>query len=254
MAKLTKEQSKKHTQVMELVNSDRALTYDEKVFVLENYHESQGQLNSLAGAFFTPPGLARDFSIEVPDNCSVIDLCAGIGALSFPLIHHYNTKRDITCVERCVEYVQVGRRILPEATWINDDVFDHDYFNFDFLSRNSPFDVAISNPPFGRIKEDTYKGAYTGGEFEYKVIELASRIANYGIFILPQQSAPFAYSGVRQYERRVSGKCAKFIEQTGIFLNPGCGVDTAFYLEDWKGVKPLCEIVLSDFVDREDCT
>ena len=245
MAKLTKEQSKKHTQAMELVNSDRALTYDEKVFILENYHESQGQLNSLAGAFFTPPGLAHDFSIEVPDNCSVIDLCAGIGALSFPLIHHYNAKREITCVERCVEYVQVGRRILPEATWINDDVFDREY---------PKFDVAISNPPFGRIKEDTYKGAYTGGEFEYKVIELASRIANYGIFILPQQSAPFAYSGVRQYERRVSGKCAKFIEQTGIFLNPGCGVDTAMYLEDWKGVSPLCEVVLCDFLYQEDCT
>lgn len=69
-----------------------------------------------------------------------------------------------------------------------------------------------------------------------------------------QQSAPFAYSGVRQYERRVSGKCAKFIEQTGIFLNPGCGVDTSYYLDDWKDVKPLCEIVLSDFVDQEDCT
>ena len=245
MAKLTQEQSKKHTQVMELVNSDRALTYDEKVFILENYHESQGQLNSLAGAFFTPPGLARDFAIEVPDKCSVVDLCAGIGALSFPLIHQYHTKREIVCVERCVEYVQVGRRILPEATWVSDDVFDREY---------PKFDVAISNPPFGRIEEDTYTGAYTGGEFEYKVIELASRIAKYGIFILPQPSAPFAYSGVRQYERRVSGKCAKFIEQTGIFLNPGYGVDTSYYLDDWKGVKPLCEIVLSDFVDQEDCT
>ncbi len=236
---------------MELVKSDRTLTYDERVFILENYHESQGQLNSLAGAFFTPPGLARDMAIEVPDKCSVIDLCAGIGALSFPLLNHWDTKRDITCIERCVEYVEVGRRILPEATWINADVFDYEY---DVLTVGYPrYDVAISNPPFGKIKEDTYSGVYTGGEFEYKVIELASRIAKYGVFILPQMSAPFAYSGVQRYEKRMPDKCAKFVQQTGIFLNPGCGSDTSIYLDEWKGVKPLCEIVLSDFMNQEDC-
>ena len=49
MAKLTKEQSKKHQQCLELINSDKPLTWEEKDYIIENYQESYAQLNSLSG-------------------------------------------------------------------------------------------------------------------------------------------------------------------------------------------------------------
>lgn len=236
MSKLTKQQSKLHQQAMELVHSDKALTLDERKFILDNYAEAQGQLNALAGAFFTPYGLARDFSIEVQEhgNYSIVDMCAGIGMLSFAC---QNERTNITCVEFCEEYVKVGRRVMPNANWVHADVFEI----------TGRFDFAISNPPFGAIKGDNFKGNYTGSNFEYKVIEKASELATYGVFILPQQSAPFRYSGERQYREEENDKAAKFREQTGIIMQPNCGIDTAIYKDEWKGVSPICEVVCCDF-------
>lgn len=231
---------------MDLVNSDRVLTYDEKVFIMDNYHESQGQLNNLAGAFFTPSGLASDFGLEVPENCTVVDMCAGIGALSFHLVHRLETKREIVCVERCVEYFNVGKRILPEVEWVNADIFDW------AKKCDKVFDVSISNPPFGKIKEDTYQGDYKGGEFEFKVIETAKRISNYGVFIIPQTSAPFRYSGARYFEMVENDKHRKFVKDTNIILEPSCGIDTSIYANDWKGVSPICEVAVSDFAELKN--
>lgn len=219
---------------MDMVHSDRALTWEDRWFILENYHESQGQLNALAGAFFTPQGLARDFSIEVSGK-AVVDLCAGIGGLSFACIQ---PGREITCVERCDEYVAVGRRVVPEANWIHADVFVVDL---------GKFDCAISNPPFGAIKGDSFNGKYTGGQFEYKVIERASRHASRGVFILPQMSAPFRYSGMQNYREDEPEKARKFRQQTGIVMESSCGIDTAIYAQEWKGVSPICEVVVCDF-------
>ncbi len=144
----------------------------------------------------------------------------------------------MTCVEQCEEYVKVGRRILPDANWIHADVF---------TAGLGQFDTAVSNPPFGAIKGDKFEGKYTGGQFEYKVIELASRIASYGVFILPQMSAPFRYSGERNFRREEADKAKKFREQTEIELHPSCGIDTSMYVSDWKGVSPICEVVVCDF-------
>ena len=242
MTKLTKQQSKLHLQAMDLVHSDRALSWDERKFILDNYFEAQGQLNALAGAFFTPFDLARDLSIEVgggvlDNNGSVVDLCAGIGMLSFACEYK---RLDITCVEFCHEYVVVGKRVVPSAHWIEADVFAADLGHYAF---------AISNPPFGAIKGDQFKGRYTGGQFEYKVIELASRVAEFGVFILPQQSAPFRYSGVQCYRTEESDKCRKFWQQTGIDMQPSCGIDTSIYVSEWKGVSPICEVVCCDFTE-----
>lgn len=234
MSKLTKVQSQRHQKAMDLVHSDRVLTWEDRWFILENYHESQGQLNTLAGAFFTPPGLARDFAIEVSGR-SIVDLCAGIGGLSFACMQ---PGREITCVEQCEEYVVVGRRVVPDAEWIHADIF---------AAGLGRFDCAVSNPPFGAIKGGGFEGKYTGGQFEYKVIELASRIADYGVFILPQLSAPFRYSGERAYRYEEGDKARKFRQQTGINMGSSCGIDTSCYVGEWKGVSPICEVVVCDF-------
>lgn len=238
--KLTKTQSKAHQQALDLVHSDRALTWDERKFILDSYVEAQGQLNTLAGAFFTPDGLACDLSIEVcPDGRGIVDLCAGIGALAFACEHK---RVPITCVEACEAYVTVGRRVMPDAHWIQADVFTAELGRYSF---------AISNPPFGAIPAPAFTGLYTGSQFEYKLIELASRVADYGVFILPQQSSPFRYSGQPRFRQEEGDKARKFRDQTGILMEPSCGIDTSIYCGEWRGASPVCEVVVCEFAQPE---
>lgn len=237
MAKLTKPQIKAHARAIELLKQDR-LTIDEREFVLENWQEAANHINSAAGAFFTPLGLAWDFSIDV-GGLRILDLCAGIGALSYAMFERgsFNRSRDedpkITCVEVNPDYVEVGRKIVPEATWICGDIFDLP----DDLGR---FDWVIANPPFGKI----------GGkaDFDLAVVELAERYADNATFILPAGSVPWRFSGQRGYDpSRPSDKAVRFRDRTKIELRPGCGVDCDFYRDQWRGAAPAVEIALADY-------
>ena len=78
MAKLTKAQRKAHAEACKILQKD-ALSIDEKIFVLENWHEGAEHMNGAIGAHFTPSGLARDFAIDAGGGRRVIELCAGIG-------------------------------------------------------------------------------------------------------------------------------------------------------------------------------
>lgn len=242
MAKLSKAQIKAHKEVMALVDLDRPLFEDEREFILDNFQESATNVNSQHGAFFTPRGLAVDLSIEVGKG-SVVDLCAGIGALAYAV-------RDrairLVCIEFNPEYARVGRRVVPEAEWVVASIFDP------IIAGLGRFDYAISNPPFGNIAADGFDGKYTGKSFEYKAIEVASRLAAYGAFIIPQGSAPFAYSGKRLYDSKEGATPRRFREQTGIVMEFGTGVDTACYQDQWNGVSPLCEIVVCDFAASKE--
>lgn len=249
MAKLTKAQAKAHQHACDLLSKD-VLSEDEKIFVLQNWQESASHINTVAGAFFTPFDLARDFAIETFSG-RVIDLCAGIGMLSFAvrskLSWESGSRLELTCVEINPDYVAAGRKILPEATWIQASVFD-------VLDMGlAKFDLAISNPPFGRISRPEGKRAprYNGAEFEFHVIDIAAHLASYGVFLLPQMSSGFRYSGSQEYRRDTSGKAVDFQQQTVIYLGPNCGIDTALYRDAWRGVSPVCEIVCCDFGEQE---
>jgi hypothetical protein len=250
MSKLSKAEAKAHAHACELLKKD-VLTYEDKWFILENWQESANHVNSVAGAFFTPPDLASDFALEVTGP-NVIDLCAGIGCLSFVTFNKFEwepeKRPNFTCVEINPDYIAVGKKILPEATWIQADVFE--------LPANiGHFDCAISNPPFGAAKATGSAPRYTGRDFEYRVIDIASDLADYGAFIIPQMSAPFAYSGQQYLKRRdgsdlpKSDKWEKFYEQTKIEMDIGVGVDCSFHRDQWKGVAPAVEIVCADFTE-----
>lgn len=260
MSKLTKERAKQHTLACELLKK-QSLDHAEKMFVLEHWDEGATHMNGLAGAFFTPPGLAQDFAVEV--NCGdVIDLCAGIGSLAYHCqmaheSHAYPRGRKglgrphgsrFTCVELNPAYVEVGRKIVPEATWVCGSAL----CVVPGVGGAKLFDHAISNPPFGRVRtgldrDDKKTSGYTGGEFEYLVIERASKLALRGTFIVPQGSAPFEYSGRQAYQKTEPVKYFKFHEQTGITLEPNCGMDTSVHAKDWKTSVPAVEIVLAEF-------
>ncbi len=247
-AKLTKAEAKAHAEAVELLKKD-VLSYDDRVFVLDNWHEGANHINGSAGAFFTPSGLAGDFAI---DACGgrTIDLCAGIGVLAFHVFWRgYYARgqgapeREIVCIERNPAYVEVGRKVLPEAKWICADVFDFD------LRGLGHFGCAIANPPFGATPRSGSGPRYTGRSFEFHLIDIASDIADYGAFIIPQMSAPFEYSGVQCYRERKSEDYLKFAEQTGIHLEAGCGVDCSYHRDVWRGVAPNVEVVCANFED-----
>ena len=255
MAKLSKHQIKEHNIAVELLKKD-VLTFDEKLIVYEKWNESAVSLNSEAGAFFTPVGLAQDFSIEIFEDSKVIDLCAGIGMLSF-FAYHYKNCKNITCVELNPIYVEVGKKLLPEAKWICGSIFDYKDFEY--------YDVSIGNPPFGKIKTglpENFKTdlKYKGSEFELITIEIASKISDYGAFIVPQGSTPFRYSGRPYFEDlrseskgynenglSVPQKVKKFINETGFDYQFNCGIDCNYHIDKWNGVAPTVEVITFEF-------
>ncbi len=249
MAKLTKAQAKAHAQACDILTKP-VLTDDDKDFVLKNWNESANHVNGAAGAFFTPYDLAFDFTIDAIGQGGyggrVIDLCAGIGMLSYAVWHRSHRRARITCIERNPDYLAVGKKILPDAEWILADVLNVPGMALD------KFDVAISNPPFGAIKRDKNAPRYTGRDFEFHVIDVAAHVARSGAFIVPQMSAGFKFSGRGYYERQTNGKAFDFQRLTGLHFEAGCGIDTNYYINDWKGVSPMCEILCVEFENAED--
>jgi len=239
--KLSKQQGRAHVTAARLLEKP-SLSLDERCFVLDHWDPAAEHINSLSGAFFTPPGLARDFAIEVAGN-SIVDLCAGIGSLAFAATVGGESSRSIVCIESKPDFVAVGRKILPNATWLCCDIFN--------LPDIGYFDYAIANPPFGAAPR-LGRGAprYHGNRFEYHAIDVASDLATFGVFLVPQESAPFRYSGHREYaaiEPERIPHYQDFLSTTGIELEHNCGIDTSIYLSEWKGVSPATEIVLCDF-------
>jgi len=239
--RLSKAKSIEHTKALKILEQN-ILSWDDKLYVLEHYQEGATNMNSLAGAFFTPQGLARDFELSV-NGTNIVDMCAGIGTLAFYVYHrgkeYYEAKDKkmcMTCIELNAEYVEAGKKILPEATWIHGDITD---INIITQLTGKDFDCVISNPPFGAVKTASDLDLnYLRAEFEYKVVEIASRIAKRGSFILPQESTPYRYSGYVGYSKQKTQKYEIFRKQTGIEFEFNCGIDTHGYYHDWHGVKP----------------
>lgn len=259
MAKLTYNQERLHKQACQLVNLHRPLTYDEKLFILENFRASSTAQNASDRAHFTPEALARDMAqLEVVGE-RVIDLCAGIGRLAFHCQDLWgrwpDSGRPLVCIERNPAYVRVGKRILPEATWICADVMTIPLM----LDELGTFDCAISNPPFGAIPRSAdAPGGYRGRRFEYHVIALAALVARRGVFLIPQESASFRFSGRAQFEYDVTGtdpayaEYRKFVATTGIELQHTALLDTSCYTQDWHDVEPSVEIVRANFAGRAE--
>jgi predicted RNA methylase len=245
VAKLTKQEVKLHEQALRLLEKD-VLTFDDKHFVLDCWHEGANHVNSAAGAFFTPHSIAEGVGIEACGK-KFIDLGAGIGRLAFTVRNYKNPFRDdrkhleFTCVEVNPDYIEVGKKIMPEARWIRADILD-------LPADIGRFDCAIGNPPFGKIQSKQRSPRLTSGSFEYKAIDVASDIADYGVFIVPQSSAPFRFSGVRAMEWAKSDAYLRFEQNTDIELDANCGIDTT-YEANWRGINIVTEIVLADFLE-----
>lgn len=249
MAPISSKHLKLHNESLNRLHK-QVLSLNDKDFVIDNFNEGIERVISTKGIFFTPPEMALAFCIEVTGN-RVVDLCAGIGMLSYYYLHHGHHPRiapdkiELVCIERNPDFVEVGKKVLPEATWISADITEPG-----LLSSLGLFDMAISNPPFGSVSHtEGCKLNYQGNNFEYKAIELASRVARHGTFIIPQGSTPFKYSGQRQLEDQNIAKYNRFHQQTKISIKPSCGIDTSVYQQQWRFTQVATEIVCCDFSD-----
>ena len=236
MAKLSKPQIKAHGRALELLAQDR-LTEEGREFVFDNWQESANHVNSAAGAFFTPLDMAWTFELEV-GGPRILDLCAGIGVLSYAVYQRRSWANSeppqITCVEINPDYAAVGRKLLPEATWIVADAMsDLDIGRFDWV---------ISNPPFGKLNGH--------GDFDLAIVERAECYADNATFILPAGSVPWSYSGRNFFEPDSrSEKARRFRDRTKIDLAPNCGIDCSVWEKDWRGAAPKVEIALADYAE-----
>ena len=242
MTKLTKAQFKLHNEAEELIAKDRLCT-EEREFVLQHWDPSAQHVNSAAGAFFTPLELATSFACMLGHPGSIIDLCAGIGALSYACTPVYGEPPRMVCIEKNPDYVRIGRKIVPHAQWIEGDVFD-------VLGMGlGKFDAAIGNPPFGKVTKGGKTFPGLSGGFEFHVIAFAMQLSDYGQFILPQMSAGFEYSGKPQYKRATEGRAFDFQVKHGFHFD-ACSIDTDFARKDWKGTAPATEVVSVERVEQ----
>jgi len=138
-----KQQVKLHDETIDIIRSGSFNTN----YILDNIDNIDPFLLSpkeakKGNAFFTPVEIA--FHImpwSNVDNSIILDLCAGIGVLSF--VHSYrNPSNKYICVENNPLFVEIGKLIVPQATWICADVTKE-------LIESLEFDMVISNPPFG---------------------------------------------------------------------------------------------------------
>lgn len=127
------------------------------------------------GIFFTPPEYALSVAWVSSATGRVLEPTAGIGVIAHKLIQFRGLQPgcvDITCIEQQPKFVEIGKRLIPEATWLCGDTAD-------ILPKLPMFDSCIGNPPFGRVP--TLKG-----EAHYLICSLMCRHTKHGgVMLLP---------------------------------------------------------------------
>lgn len=249
--KLTKAELKIHNQAEEILEKD-TLTFGDKEFLYESFNEGAIADVTSDSAYFTPLDLAYDFALFAGRYGVCVDVCAGFGVLSFCArvrdTYHSNIRHQI-CIERNPAFIEVGKKLLPEAEWIQGDMFDKTIWD-GIVQRYGRIDSIVSNPPFGKVTKTTVDRSwlkYTGADLDIAAMEIAMLYANDVSMLLPKSSVEFRYSGRRCFETVENKKVQKLRKETGIeFMMTNPGVDTSVYTK-FKNTQISVEHV--DFMD-----
>lgn len=215
---------------------------------------------SEGGVYWTPYYLGQDLAVFSPRSGHIVDMCAGIGLLSYKvkLMDSYQKNiKSMTCIEYNPEFVKIGKKLLPEANWICGNAYDQNLW--EDLVKDLPdkrFDEFLSNPPFGTDQTKTLDTKWLNhtGTRDLMALEICLRYAKNGSFILPSGSVPFEFSTgrARQYgyiedPTRWNQKLKKFLKDNKDFkFTMTCdGIDTSIYNDSWKNLPNGigCEVV-----------
>lgn len=241
MAKLTKAQAKRHAAAVALIERPGPLNLEERETVFTDWHEGADSNQTWSSAYFTPVSLASDLRFDMPGRGTLIDLCAGIGRLAYfaggqGVYEDYRHKYSrIVCIERNPRYVELGKRLFPEAEWICGDVLDPQ------VTRGlGSFDAAIMNPPFGTATKSDHKAPrYKGADMDLAVMDVAASLAPWCLAIVPRDRARWTKRGDAQPSKRAD----LFQQATGLDVWRFSNLDCDFYIDEWNGVAPSVEIV-----------
>ena len=147
--KLSKQEIKLQKEVKALIDSDKKLHEDDLEYIYENFNPGFISDVTTHSAYFTPLDMAYDFALFAGRHGVCVDMCAGIGILTYAAKIRDSWEKNIThqiCIERNPDYLAIGKRLLPEADWILGDMFDQNMWN-DILKKYGRIDSIF---PFGK--------------------------------------------------------------------------------------------------------
>lgn len=195
------------------------------------------------GAFFTPQDLAYELQLWSAESGHVLDLGAGIGMLSWQVLAGSGYPQDLhlTCLEINPAYVEVGRKLLPEATWICGDVFNLDTLLA--IYRPAGYTCVISNPPFGKLPTtQAAKWFSFKGPGHLMAMEVAIRMGQKAVMIAPEVDLPWREQGVpfHTVKDNPSTSWRKWHKLFPDVEVNSCSIDTSAY--EWQGASPKVEL------------
>lgn len=261
MGKLSKRELKEQKDIFNNLLKKDILTPDEIEYIYDNLNPLMIDNCSERGVFFTPTDLCRDVATFFPKHGHIVDICGGIGKLSYWLRnydYYERTIKSLTIIELNPQFVEIGKKLLPQANWINGNVFDKSIW--DDITKDlegNKFDYAVSNPPFGRLTVDPIidtSWINYQGDLDVMVLELVLRYSkNGGYMIIPPASCDFRFSGRPYHEYITNKKLEKFrkFNPDLFFRMEADGIDCSLYVDEWDNTKVMVEVARIN-VDKED--
>lgn len=124
--------------IAQIINSQSPLTYIEKSNLLADF-KLDDSITLYGGRLLHSKHFKKTLSPHITKSKTALILYAGVGAMGL-MAQNLKNDLDLTCVEKDANLIAIGKKLLPEAKWIQADPYT-------FRSEdNSKFDLVLTLP------------------------------------------------------------------------------------------------------------